>query len=167
VDIHIDWQGPLSLSEARALRSDEDYGLYQYYGDHPVYGANVLLYIGKASGQTFGHRISQHNWHSWIPTSTEIFVGRICAECHLEDREWERIIGLSEKIQIFAHSPAFNAANLNKIGHEGDDVRVLNWGKRKSLFPEVSISRWEGGCTLGHDLPRNLIPRTQSRDENR
>jgi hypothetical protein len=160
VDIHIDWQGPLSLSEAIALKSDEDYGLYQYYGDHPVYGHNVLLYIGKASNQTLGNRISQHNWHSWIPAPIEIFVGRICTESPLDDREWERLIDLSERIQIFAHSPAFNTANLNKIGHEGDDVRILNWGKRKSLFPEVSVSRWESDCTLGHELPKSLIPCT-------
>ena len=166
-DIHIDWEGPFSLEEAISLNSSEDYGLYQYYGDHPVYGPGVLLYIGKASAQTFGNRLAQHNWHCWIPSPTEIYVGRVCAEMPLENREWERLIDLAEKIQIYAHSPAFNSSNLNKIGYKAGDVRVMNWGKRKSLLPEVSISRWEGGRTVGHDRPKTLIPCSAPAEANK
>lgn len=154
--IDIEWEGPLSLVEAIRLQTDSDYGLYQYYGDHPVYGSGVLLYIGEAGKQTFGKRIAQHNWHRWIPSPTEIYVGRICSTEPLDAAEWRRRISLAEAIEIFAHSPAFNTQNLNSIGHKGPDVRVLNWGKRKGLFPEVSISRWEGPRTVGHDLPRDL-----------
>ena len=156
MDIHIDWQGPFALSQAMELQSSEDYGLYQFYGDHPVYGSSVLLYIGEAAKQTFGRRLSQHNWPAWIPSNTEIYVGRICTEMPIDDNEWERVIKLAERILLFSHSPAFNTTNLNRIGYKGDDVRVVNWGKRKSLFPEVSVSRWEGGLTLGHNRPRHL-----------
>ena len=156
MDIHIDWQGPLSISQAVELQSSCDYGLYQYYGDHPVYGASVLLYIGKAARQTFGCRLSQHNWHSWIPSNTEIYVGRICCETPIEATEWVRVIDLAERILLFSHSPAFNTANLNSIGHKGEDARVFNWGKRRSLLPEASVSRWESGLSLGHDKPKHL-----------
>src|SRR5579872_2702258 len=40
----------------------KDRGLYQIYGHHPVYGSNVLLYIGQTYGRTFGERIEEHNF---------------------------------------------------------------------------------------------------------
>lgn len=61
-DINIDWQGPFTLEEALQLHTEVDYGLYQYYGDHPIYGQNVLLYLGSAIKQPFGKRLAQHNW---------------------------------------------------------------------------------------------------------
>lgn len=158
MDIHINWEGPFSPEQARTLNSGSDYGLYQYYGDHPTYGANVLLYIGKAENQTLGRRLSQHNWPLWIPSNTEIYIGRVCSDVLLDNKEWERRITLAEKILIFSHSPAFNTSNLNQIGHTGEDIRILNWGRRRSLFPEVSIYRWESGDTLGHGLPKNFQP---------
>ena len=152
------------MDQAKQLNSNEDYGLYQFYGDHPVYGQNVLLYIGKAVKQTFSSRLSQHNWPLWIPSTFQIYVGRICTERKLDDRDWEYLIDLAEKIQIYSHGPAFNTSNLNKINSERPDARVMNWGMRKSLLPEVSINRWEGGLTVGHVLPANLHPcRTERR----
>jgi hypothetical protein len=45
--IHIEWEGPYSLSQLDTLNDlRKDYGLYQIYGHHPIYGSNVLLYIG-------------------------------------------------------------------------------------------------------------------------
>lgn len=156
MDINIKWEGPLTLAEAVEKNSEQDFGLYQYYGDHPVYGSGVLLYIGKAVKQTFGGRLSQHNWQSWVPAPVEIFIGRICTKSKISNDEWESLIDLSEKIQIFSHSPAFNTSNLNQINSSNKDLRVMNWGMRKSLLPEVSVARWEGGKTLGHDIPNDL-----------
>jgi len=62
--IRIKWEGPYSFKEViedRMFNSEAmDFGVYQLYGCHPVYGSNVLLYIGKAQDQTFSKRISQH-----------------------------------------------------------------------------------------------------------
>lgn len=160
LDIHINWDGPYTLAETKNLNSDSDFGIYQYYGSHPVYGSNVLVYIGKAEKQTFAQRLLQHNWHLWLPDITEVYVGKICSEAPLNNAEWERLIDLAERILIFSHSPAFNSSNLNLIGNNGGDTRVINWGKRKSLLPEVSISRWEGGLTTGHIIPKGLKPWT-------
>jgi len=61
--IHIEWEGPYSLNQLNTLKDlRKDRGLYQIYGHHPVYGSNVLLYIGQTSGRTFGERIEQHNF---------------------------------------------------------------------------------------------------------
>lgn len=158
LDIHIDWDGPLLLEQALGLHADSDRGLYQYYGDHPVYGKGVMLYIGSAIKQTFGERLTQHNWHLWAASPVEIYVGRLCHDVPIETLEIERRVALAERILLFSHSPGFNTANLNSIGHKGEDARVLNWGKRKSLFPEVSVSRWESNWTVGHRAPKGLRP---------
>ena len=155
-DINIDWQGPLTLEQALQLNSDTDHGLYQYYGDHPLYGQNVLLYVGSAIKQSLGKRLAQHNWHHWSASEVQIYVGRLCAEEPIGLNTAQQKLALAEAILLFAHSPGFNTSNLNSIKHKGDDVRVMNWGKRKSLFPEVSISRWEGGQTVGHSVPKKM-----------
>jgi hypothetical protein len=157
-DININWEGPFTLEEVRNLNTNSDFGLYQYYGEHPVYGQHVLLYIGKAEHQNFSERMAQHNWQHWIPSDVNIYVGKICTKETISNADWEHQITLAEKIMIFSHSPAFNTANLNQINHREDDVRVLNWGQRKSLLPEVSISRWERKNSLGHTLPKELKP---------
>ncbi len=42
--INIKWEGPKNLEEAQKKEnSKKDYGVYQIYGFHPVYGSNVLL----------------------------------------------------------------------------------------------------------------------------
>jgi len=155
-DIHIDWQGPLTLEQALQLHSETDRGLYQYYGDHPIYGQNVLLYLGSAVKQSLGKRLAQHNWHLWSPSPVQIYVGRLCTEEPIDIITAQQQLVIAESILLFAHSPGFNTSNLNSIGHKGGDIRVMNWGKRKSLFPEVSISRWEGGLTVGHSTPKAM-----------
>lgn len=157
-DINIDWQGPLTLEQALQLHAETDHGLYQYYGDHPIYGQNVLLYLGSAIKQSFGKRLAQHNWHQWSATPVQIYVGRLHSEEKIDTAAAHQKLALAEAILLFAHSPGFNTSNLNSIGHKGEDIRVMNWGKRKSLFPEVSISRWEGGQTVGHLAPKKMNP---------
>jgi len=41
--IHVQWSGPYKYDEVKALRDEFiDYGVYQVYGTHPVYGSDVL-----------------------------------------------------------------------------------------------------------------------------
>ena len=47
--IEIGWSGPYDLAQISKLNTNSDYGLYQIYGTHNIFGANTLLYIGKAS----------------------------------------------------------------------------------------------------------------------
>ena len=53
--IHVQWQGPFSLSDLSKLSAPRDRGLYQVYGHHPVYGPCTLLYIGL-TWKTFAER---------------------------------------------------------------------------------------------------------------
>jgi len=64
--IHLQWHGPFTLIQLEKLSDEEkDYGIYQIYGSNPIYGTSTLLYIGKASDQTFATRIKQHEWDVW------------------------------------------------------------------------------------------------------
>ena len=148
--IHIQWEGPLSAEEVSNL-SDEnkDFGIYQIYGNHPVYGTGTLLYIGKACKQTFAQRIVQQDWEYWEychDGSIQVRVGRLAGDETPSASEWYQQIDLGEKILINAHKPAHNSAMIGPLSPTNDkaltNIRVLNWGDYGDLLPEVSGDRW-------------------------
>ena len=56
------WHGPYNLENLKA-ESEEFVAtlkLYARYDDHPLYGRDVLTYIGKATKQTVITRLNQH-----------------------------------------------------------------------------------------------------------
>jgi hypothetical protein len=143
--IQIEWEGPYKLNELNKLTDDsKDYGLYQIYGKHPVYGSGVLLYIGKADLQTIGKRISQENWWDTNDSNTlMIYAGRLAGEITPDEEEWSKEIDLAEKLLIYVHKPAYNSKNLMSIPDTDlHDVHILNWGDYRDLLPEVSGLRW-------------------------
>jgi len=144
--IHIEWEGPFVLEQLSSLKNEEiDYGVYQIYGSHPVYGSDVLLYIGKADGQTFGVRIKQeYRWEYNEDTKNiKIYVGRLAGSTTPDDDEWSEQIDLCERLLIYAHGPAYNSRGLNTIPDQRlMNTHVLNWGCYRNLLPEVSGARW-------------------------
>ncbi|RCW62964.1 hypothetical protein [Saliterribacillus persicus] len=144
--IHIDWDGPYKLSEILSLTDEvSDYGVYQIYGSHNVYGSNVLLYIGKADRQTIGKRLSQELW--WWSTSDpinlQIYCGRLAGEFTPTDNQWSEEIDLAEKLLINVHKPAYNTQNLIPILDESlRNIHILNWGYYRDLLAEISGLRW-------------------------
>lgn len=140
--IHIDWQSDLTLDDAYELKGSEDYGVYQIYGSHPLYGSQTLLYIGKASSQTFGARLYQHTVETSDYSKTRVYVGRIGANVdEHESIDWDAYIDYAERLLIYAHQPARNAQNL-KSANVPLDVHIMNWGDRGMLLPEVSGFRY-------------------------
>ncbi len=99
------------------------------------------MYIGKVENQTFNTRITQEDWNYWHDDSNniEIYVGRIADEVDVEFEDVRKRINISEKLLIFAHSPVCNTSNSKGV-YESIDINwhVLNWGKKRDLFPEVS-----------------------------
>ncbi|MFC5604751.1 hypothetical protein [Sporosarcina koreensis] len=143
--IHLEWTGPYTLENLTDLMDEEtDYGIYQVYGKHPIYGSNVLLYIGKADLQTIGKRISQENWWNTNDSGRHlIYAGRLMGEQTPEEIDWSIEIDLAEKLLIYGHKPAYNSKNLSNILHVNlQDIHILNWGSYRDLFPEVSGLRW-------------------------
>lgn len=146
-DIHIDWTGPYTYDKAVQLKNTlYDFGVYQIYGTHPVYGADVLLYIGKADQQTFGVRLAQEAWRSTNADSSDlsVYVGRLGGYGRTpSNEEWSRRITIAERMLIVAHWPAGNASGLKVfLGEDYHETHVLNWGNHRNLLPEVSGSRY-------------------------
>jgi hypothetical protein len=150
--IQVDWDGPYPIEEVDGLNDGKkDYGVYQVYGTHPVYGVNVLLYIGKSDQQAFGVRFKEEGWADPYRTCDyrriEIYVGRFAGEIRPSGEQWSRQIDLAERLLILAHSPSFNSKGTDGPSSSTDDrelenIHVLNWGAYKNLLPEVSGARW-------------------------
>ncbi len=145
--IHIEWSGPLTLQQVTGCHEERDYGVYQIYGGHVVYGSDVLLYIGKAGSQHFGTRIPQET--HWVDNHDadriRVYLGRIAGEITPSDEIRGRQIDLAERLLIYSHHPAYNAQkNLGALSGDLQNVHVFNWGHHASLLPEVSGARWAG-----------------------
>ena len=140
--IQIQWEGPLKYEELASINDNEtDYGIYQIYGDHFVYGNNVLLYIGQASQQTFGTRIMQHSY--WLEDDYTFYVGRLSGSITPSGDIWHGEISLAESLLINIHTPAFNSVHINGINKTNlEYIHILNLGNYKNLLPELSGIRW-------------------------
>lgn len=143
--IHIEWQTGIPLEDAYGLNAPEDYGVYQIYGSHPVYGSNVLLYIGKARDQTFGTRLRQHDrWqYNQDCENVRVYTGRICST-DPNDKDWEDMIDSAEKLLIYTHQPACNSSNILTVKDINMNVHIFNWLSYGMLLPEVSAYRYVG-----------------------
>lgn len=89
--VHLQREGPFDWKEAKNLKDGKaDRGLYQVYGCHPVYGADVLLYIGLTANQTFGGRLAQEKWWPWNQDSERlaIYVGASSRQGNAVTKGW-------------------------------------------------------------------------------
>ena len=163
-EIRIEWDGPYSLTDIGynekkqnytnkpKLLSDEnkDFGIYQVYGCHPIYGNDVLLYIGKAVEQTFAVRLSQEGWaYNEDSKNIKFYVGRLFSKTQPSSiDEWNTMIDKAESMLIYAHEPARNSANILNITKNKSklekfkNLRILNYDNYRSLMPEVSGELW-------------------------
>ena len=156
--VHLKWTGPYTLDEVEKEGKDEktSYGIYQVYGTHPIYGLDILLYIGQASDQTFARRLAEHPWRDFeFDDSDKVHVrlGRLWGELksqpentELANVEWAKSIDTAERLLITSHKPAWNKQNAGYLCDDVNDpcrnAHVLNWGQRGRLLPEVSGERW-------------------------
>lgn len=146
-EVHFQWEGPYTLEELSSLCTARDYGLYQIYAAHPIYGGDVLMYIGKCVKQTFGVRILQESWE-WNRDGKRVraHVGRRLLkpdEPTLNAADWERDIDVAERLLIYAHTPAGNSSGVSSL-RQITSIHVYNWGYHGMLMPEVSSRRYIG-----------------------
>jgi hypothetical protein len=141
----IEWDGPFTLENLKALDKPHDYGVYQVYGPNPTHGRVDLLYIGLASKQTFSVRIPIHtDWINGTRDSSQasIHVGRLLGIETPEVTLWEKQIVRAEGLLIYAHYPLYNR---QKDSIESDPelrhLRVFNIGRYRDLLPEISGAR--------------------------
>ena len=141
--VRIEWEGPFCIGEVLGLndQSDDsdDYGLYQIYGHHIIFGADSLLYIGKAESLTFSQRFNQHRseW-LWEEEGVSIRIGRIASEDYAYDppdwSDWREILRDAEALTIYWHSPPYNSQNISD--YNGQPLKVVNKGERGDLVAE-------------------------------
>jgi hypothetical protein len=140
--IHIEWEGPFSFNDLNKFNDAKiDFGVYQIYGNHPIYGSDILLYIGKAQEETFFMRLypDREYWQKHCG----IYLGRLAGDKTPHNEEWSRQIDLAEKLLIYSHSPAYNSSNIASIPDNAlRDVHIFNWFEHRDLLPEVSGGRW-------------------------
>ena len=131
--VSVEWEGPFSIEEVLELDNrNKDYGLYQIYGHHIVYGADSLLYIGETS-QTFSQRFNDHT--GWLKEEEGVFihVGRIASEDYNEQVRKD-----AEALTIYWHSPAYNSSNIE--AYNGQSLIVVNSGERGDLCENLSVA---------------------------
>jgi hypothetical protein len=133
--IELIWYGPLLLRdgilvkhplEPTALPADKP-GLYVATGDHPLYGEQVLLYIGQ-TGRLLSQRINEHTWlqEEWR------------LEVYITDVEDNALRNELEALLIYAHSPIYNSSHIGTPPALVTPLRIWNRGRFWRLFPEVS-----------------------------
>jgi hypothetical protein len=169
--IHIIWDGPYRFEEVNKVNNDEfDYGIYQIYGPHPVYGSDVLLFIGKTTDElpfelTFGDTILMEIWGGNIDRKLlKFYVGRLSGESTPNDSEWLKQISLAEMLLIEAHTPALNKEYIALLVYRDcKDIHILNWGSYNQLLPEVSGLKWAGGTEIGGLLAPPVYKKSNKR----
>lgn len=133
----IDWIGPVSNDKF------EEYGdsccLYKIYGTHPIYGRNVLIYLGMTKSN-IANRISQHK--DWIDLESDDVTFYFGSISELKEKTKIAISKNNEAVRnieellIMANQPAYN--NYSKKYIKNNNIRIFNSGKFGSLLPESS-----------------------------
>lgn len=171
-EIRIEWDGPYSLNDIGYVENKEtyttvnielndtkkDFGIYQVYGNHPIYGNDVLLYIGKADKQTFAKRLSQEGWENNRDyKNIKFYIGRLFLvdeQKHPSREQWSDMIVKAESMLIYAHSPAGNSSNIRTIDRDENklkefyNLRIFNYSCYRSLMPEISGEMWVKGFNI-------------------
>jgi len=145
--IFIDWEGPYTFDELEELEDPRiDYGLYQVYGAHPLYGEEALLYLGATGERTFGEKLGEERayWEAeedFRPLT--LYVGRFMGPLTPSHEGWAEEMDLAARLLIFAHVPVFNGREVAAAPDDDlKEVHVVNWGSHLDLAPEVSGARY-------------------------
>ncbi|WP_155986106.1 hypothetical protein [Thioalkalivibrio sp. AKL10] len=115
-------------------------GFYCIYGAHPVYGPNVLLYIGETTlndnnQRSFATRFGEHfKGRFWFHQNLSYSTG--LPSTQLSGQE----IRLVESILIAAHKPALNRHSIDSAAEGSEKYLVRNWD-----FPGVLQFECSGG----------------------
>jgi hypothetical protein len=144
------WEGPFDWNKQDVLRNP-GHVLYAIYGTHPVYGQNVLLYVGMTE-TTVADRLAEHTWirDEYDPVTIKIASIGVHSSVEAWWQAWDRmsdnevyprpaseIIRGVEVLLIYAHQPAYNT--MGKVSLQADKrLRIFNTGKCGSLLPELS-----------------------------
>jgi len=137
------WEGPFKWGEHED-KLDKCHVLYAFFGSHPAYGSNVLLYIGMT--KWINNRMRIHK--EWLEEEYDVPLIRIASMGEIGSWDgWDEFpryekadlndIKSVEALLIYAHQPIYNRLNKDTVA-SGKGLRIFNTGKIGSLLPEVS-----------------------------
>jgi hypothetical protein len=143
--IDIVWRGPFAWEDVvENKNAGSDYGVYQIYGTHPLFGSDSLLYIGRTTEykRRFSTRLAEHTWIAQEPRKISIYLGRLGSTSPLPDglpaaEEWGEWIVIAEGILIFFCRPPRNSHGIQTCPG-GKPVIVFNVGERNQLPSALS-----------------------------
>lgn len=131
--------------DLNSLSSEQEYSncLYQAYGDSPIYGSDVLLYIGQTN--SFRRRTEEHLKSDFNRINNlKLIVGELNFQ-EYQNLTTSEVLDISESILITMLKPSYNSSNIkdtNFKAKEGIKFLVLNLGNRNSLPLELSNYWW-------------------------
>jgi hypothetical protein len=134
--VRVEWEGLFSIDKVLELNDkNKDFGIYQIYGTHIIFGKKALLYIGQTykgeTDRTFSQRF--HEEHTvWLKEEEDvsIHVGRI-KDCGIDKSNLRQVIKNTEALTIKWHPPPYNSKNIET--YNGERLEVVNRGIRGSL----------------------------------
>ena len=150
--IDVIWEGPFDL---KYDRKTDEYSppslpkklvkkatVYQIYGQHLVYGRNVLLYIGKTE-QGVNMRLKEHLRGRFADeVELSVRMGTLYDENENPIRSKKWILAV-ESLLIVAHKPAMIRQYLDCPNDDAAKIHLRNWGLIGDILPECSGGYWE------------------------
>ncbi|MBA1420974.1 MAG: hypothetical protein FAF03_09030 [Epsilonproteobacteria bacterium] len=151
-EINIWWEGPFaqeeiidnSIDKSKYDNTAEKIGLYQVYGSHPLYGNDVLLYIGRTKGKSGFKSRLKNRWvieYGNDANNVKIYLGTIYSDrMTIIPQEENRQIDLAEVLLINALKPAYNSSNIQSVGTQYIEKKYLvkNMNNYRNLYPILS-----------------------------
>ncbi|WP_345974764.1 hypothetical protein [Sulfurimonas sp. HSL3-7] len=139
-EIKVLWEGPFSIEQI--LQKDgidskkyevkaSDIGLYQIYGCHPLYGDNVLVYIGRTKGKKGFRSRLKNRWvieNGSDAENVQIYLGTIMSDLNKLSKDEilsKKLIDKAEILLINAHKPAYNSSNIQSAHDDFIDGRYM------------------------------------------
>lgn len=171
------WEGPFSLNEIINNQTTINcdvvkrwHSLYQIYGDHPCYGHDILLYIGRTE-QGIKERFEKH-WNRFSNQCDEVKIFLGSFNEFRNWKTWKRIshyqpatikdpsLDAIESLLIYSHQPAYNSRELCSTKFKDLNIRIFNTGRRKSLLPEMSTEFYRDNINVfqerGSDIQKSF-----------
>lgn len=152
-EIDVYWQEPIKVlfdSGARTYHVPVPEGLsskggvYQVYGDHPSYGPESLMYIGKAGNfcQRMEQHLSKERGRFWHHVGLTVSLGLVQIAGQLQNSR--ELFEEVEALLIATHLPSLNDRSKNSLPDSCLDLFVYNWDWRKQVIPLVSGRLFKG-----------------------
>lgn len=168
--IHIVWEGPFSIKAALSRKLENDYGLYQIYGTHSIFGQDALLYIGQANGRTFFGHLPWYegHWEQREPDHYEVYLGRLGGWEPIDERRWGELIDNAEAITVYNVSPPYNRSRIISMTVKEPTI-ILNYERRHRLPKCISnldaLQDVHDGIFKLYGPPARPIPTPEAAEE--